>query len=136
MIFGFAFIGFSSCEDMLGDLGSDITREMLVDTWKVEETHSTYKSKEEVYWVEISLHPTDTSKIIINNFYNIDADAEAILNSRTLALPQQTIDGGYAVSGSGQIQGNKGNEIIWNYSADDGSEIPDKINAVYTRLTF
>ena len=128
---------FSSCEDLLGDLNPGFSREMLVDTWKVEETHSKYKSEEEVYWVEISLHPTDTNKVIIYNFYNIEADAEAIFSSGiNLELRQQTLKGGFTVRGAGQIQGNKGNQIIWNYSVDDGSGEPDNINATYTRLTF
>ena len=136
LIFGLSAVVITSCEDILGDLNSGITREMMVDTWKVEETPGQYKSEEEVYWVEISEHLTDTSKVIIYNFYNIDADAEAILNGSTLDLPLQTIEGGYIVEGSGEIQGNKGNEIIWSYSVDDGSGVPEKITAVYTRLTF
>ena len=133
LLFGFL----SSCEDILGDQDVEFTREMLVDTWKVEETHGVYKSEMEVYWVEISLHPMDTSKIIIYNFYNVDADAEAILTSgKNLELKQQTLQGGYTVAGSGQVQGSRGNEIIWSYSVDDGSGVPDNVSAIYTRLTF
>ena len=136
LIFIVSAVFISSCEDILGDLNSGFTREMLVDTWKVEETPGKYKSDEEVYWIEISEHLTDTSKVIIYNFYNIDADAEAILSGSNLDLPQQTLEGGYTVVGSGEIQGNKGNEIIWSYSVDDGSGVSEKITAVYTRLSF
>lgn len=136
MIFGLSTVVISSCEDLLGDLNSGITREMLVDTWKVEETPGQYKSDEEIYWVEISEHLTDTARIIIYNFYNVDADAEAVLSGTTLTLPQQTIEGDYTVEGSGEIQGNKGNEIIWSYSVDDGSGVSENITAIFTRLTF
>lgn len=132
-----AVAGLSSCEDILTDLGADITREMLEDTWKVEETGGSYKSAEEVYYVEISLHPTDSGRILIYNFYNVDADAEAVLDGgMDLLLPRQTIEGGYTVSGSGQVQGNKANQIIWTYSVNDGSGVAESITAVYSRLTF
>ena len=128
--------GLSSCEDLLTNLDSGITREKLIDTWKVDETPGSYKSALEVYWVEISEHPYDTSRVIIYNFYNVDADAEAVLSGSTLNLPVQTLEGGYTVSGSGEIQGSKANEIIWTYSVDDGSGVEDKVTAVYTRLSF
>lgn len=132
-----SFLLLFSCEDLLQDLDAGITRESLVDTWKVEETQGGYKSSEEVYWVEISLHPSDTARLIIYNFYNIDADAEAILlNGTRLDLPAQELEGGYTVNGSGEIQGNRGNQILWTYMVDDGSGIPVQFNATYTRLTF
>lgn len=134
LFFLLAIAALSSCEDLLTDSGD--LRDKLVDTWKVDETAVPQKSALEVYWVEISKHPYDTSRVVIYNFYNVDADAEAILSGSTLNLPLQTLEGGYDVSGSGQIKGSKANEIIWTYTVDDGSGVAENISAVYTRLTL
>jgi len=129
-------IGFSSCEDLLNDLDGGDPRDKLIDTWKVEETTGSIKSASEVYWVEISKHPNDSSKVVIFNFYNVDADAEAVLSGNTLSLPLQDLEGGFTISGKGEIQGSKANEIIWTYSVDDGSGMAENIKEVYSRLTF
>ena len=127
----------NSCEDILGDLNGRLSQDMLVDTWKVEENTGSYKSAEEVYWVEIEAHPSDTGRIVIYNFYNVEAEAEAILaGGMELIIPEQVLEGGYTVTGRGEAQGNRANQIIWTYTVDDGSGIPENITAIYTRLTF
>jgi hypothetical protein len=143
-----------SCEDLLSDQEGGDPRDKLVDTWKVDESpanlksagnynpdveeaaSSAYKSGLEVYWVEIEKHIYDTSKIVIYNFYNVDAAAEADLSGNTLSLARQTLRGGFTVSGSGQVQGSKANQIIWTYTVDDGSGQEERLTAVYTRLTL
>lgn len=129
----FAGLLLGSCEDLLRDSDGVDPRDRLVDTWKVDETPGKLKSEMEVYWVEISKHPYDTTKIVIYNFFNVDANAEARLSGSTLTLPQQELEGGYSVRGQGQVQGNKSNEIIWTYTVDDGSGIEEGYTAVYTR---
>jgi hypothetical protein len=132
----FALAGITACEDLLTDQPGD-PRDKLVDTWKVEETPGAVKKSElEVYWVEISKDPNDSTRIMIDNFYNVQAVAGAILNGNTLTLPAQTLEGGYDVTGTGQLQGTRPNEIIWTYRVDDGSGLAQNITAVYTRLTF
>jgi hypothetical protein len=127
----------TSCEDLLTDLGSGDPRDKLVDTWKVEETAGgRKKSAEETYWVEISKHPYDSTRVVIYNFYNVQDDAQAVLSGSTLTLPIQILQGGYTVRGSGQIQGVKANEIIWTYWVDDGNGVEERFTAVYSRLTL
>lgn len=123
----------NACEDLLGDIETGDPRDKIVDTWKCDEESSYYKSVKEVYWVEISKHPTDSSRIIIYNFYNVDADAEAIMNGLNLTLPLQTLEGGYTVSGNGLIRKDY-KEINWQYTVDDGSGDLDKAAALYSRL--
>ena len=125
-----ALLIFMSCEDLLSILGDP--RSKLIDDWKVDESSPTSKSGEEIYWVAITEHPTDSTKILISNFYNVGANVEALLSGRYLTLPGQTISGGYTVSGSGNIESDW-NSINWSYSVDDGSGIPESITAVYTR---
>jgi hypothetical protein len=129
-----AVTGLSSCEDILSD--SVDPRNKLTGTWKVDETAGTLKTALEIYRVEISKHPYDSNRIVIYNFYNVDADAEAVLSGRTLALPRQTLQGGFDVSGSGQITGSNANEITWSYTVDDGSSIPVSRIAVYTFVSL
>ncbi len=129
-------IGFTSCEDLLSDLDGGDPRDKLIDTWKVEETIGSKKSTMEVYYVDFFKHPDDSSKVVITNFYNVDAVAEAVLSGNSLSLPLQDLDGGFTLSGKGEIQGSKANEIIWTYSVDDGSGVAENIKEVYTRLTF
>jgi hypothetical protein len=128
--------GISSCEDLQTDLNGSDPRDRLVDTWKVEESGNPLKTGNDVYWVEISKHLSDSSKILIYNFYNVDADAEAILSNNVLDLPLQHLEGGFTVNGRGEIQGTRANQIIWTYSVDDGSGVAENVTAVYSRLTF
>ena len=131
-----ALTGITACEDLLTEQPGD-PRDRLVDTWKVEETvGGVMKSVLEPYWVEIRKHPYDSTRVLIDNFYNVDDRAEAILSGNTLTLPQQTREGGFSVRGTGQLQGTKPNEIIWTYRVDDGSGTEENYTAVYTRLTF
>ncbi len=125
-----------SCEDLLNGLDSGDPRDKLVDTWKVQEFLVPLKSALEPYWVEIEKHPDDSTRVIIYNFYNVDADAEAVLSGNNLSLPLQLLEGGYEVSGSGQIRGSNANEILWSYTVDDGSGESIRYSSLYTRLTF
>ncbi len=129
-------MGMFSCEDPLSNMEEGDPRDKLVDTWKVGDTADGKKSAMDVYWVEISKHFTDSSRIIIYNFYNVSSEAEAVLNGSKLTLPVQELEGGFLISGSGVIQGSKANEIIWNYTVDDGSGAAVSISEIYTRLTF
>lgn len=124
---------FISCEDLLNALGD--SRSRLLDYWIVDESLPAYKSGEEIYHVEISEHPTDSTRILISNFFNVGANAmaEAVLSGKTLSLSSQTISGGFTVTGSGTIHSDW-NSINWSYTVDDGSGVPETYTAVYTRL--
>ena len=122
-----------TCDDLLDNLDTGDPRNRLVDAWKCDEDSTYYKSGLEIYWVNISKHPTDSVRILISNFYNVDTDAEAILSGRKLTLPLQTLQSGYTVSGSGDVQADW-DEIIWSYSVNDGSGMTNNARAIYTRL--
>jgi hypothetical protein len=124
----------AACENLLGpDTLSD--RDKLVDTWKVIETSNPMKSQQGAYWVEIEKHPDQQDRILIYYFHGLGDDvyAEAVLSGRTLTLGKQTLEGGWIVQGNGEVQ-NSWDEIIWTYTADDGSGMLEKVSAVYTRL--
>jgi hypothetical protein len=69
----------------------------------------------------------------VDNFYNVDATAQVIVNGRNLSIPDQVMQGGYRVYGSGTVAANN-RSISWEYTVDDGSGQLDNATAVYTRL--
>ncbi len=123
----------TSCQDLLTVLDTADPRNNLVATWKCDEQGSYKKSAAEIYRVDIEKHPGDSSRVLIYNFYNIDAVAEAVLNGRILTLPEQNLEGGYKVSGRGEIQADW-DEITWSYAVDDGSGQSNEVTAVYTKM--
>lgn len=126
-------VSLTSCEELL-NLPGGIGRGRLVDLWLVNENLTSRKSAMEVYYVEIREHPSDSARILIANFLNVDSgtDAEAILSGRQLTLPTQTLEGGYTVSGTGDVS-DDWERIDWSYNVNDGSGIHDSYTAVYRR---
>jgi hypothetical protein len=124
-----------ACEDLLSDLDTGDARDKLVDTWKVDETSSPLKSELEVYWVDIEKHPDKINVIRIYSFHGLGdyIYAEASLSGTTLTLGHQVLTGGWTVQGSAAIQKNW-DEIIWTYTADDGSGQVMNVTAKYSRI--
>lgn len=124
------FVFLFSCELEDFNVDSDDPRDDIVDVWSCEEENNTGKLN---YTSEISKHPSDSSKIIINYIYGLgrDADAVATYKNRTITIPQQTIDG-IKIKGTGNVTSNY-SEITFNYTADDGSGEIDNVYALYTR---
>jgi hypothetical protein len=99
------------------------------------ETSHIYKSTESIYVVYIDPDPSDTTKVIISNFYNLGFDiyVYAKINSLNLSISQQTTKDGFKIlSGSGGISSNY-KEINWSYRVDDGSGEIDNVTATYTK---
>jgi hypothetical protein len=124
------FVLFFSCE--LEDFGvdSDDPRDDIVDVWSCEEESDAGTTN---YTSEISIHPSDSSKIIINYIYGLGRDAEAIATykNRTITIPQQDIED-IIIKGTGNVSSDY-SEIRFNYTADDGSGDIDNVFALYTR---
>ena len=123
----------TSCEDLLPGLLEQRSR--LVDDWRVDESITGNKSTNEIYRVTITEHSEDSTKVLISNFYNVGngAIAEAVLSGKNLTLHSQILQGGFTVSGSGEIQ-SSWDEIVWSYSVDDGSGIADYFSATFSRM--
>lgn len=121
------------CEDLLTDLGNDDSRERITGSWICDESEGYLKSLE-TYPVEIYLHPDDSTRVLIFNFFNLDPDisAEAILSGSRLILPGQTLEGGFTISGSGLISKSNA-QIDWEYTVNDGSGEDYELTALYTK---
>jgi hypothetical protein len=128
----------SSCEEARND--PDLAAS-LEGEWKVDESSSQYKSRlqGEVYYVEISLSPEDSTTLYISNFYNVNPDAQVVANlegTRLNLMADQQItrfQSTYTVKGgSGEIATDY-QSISWEYQVDDGSGMVDDVTAIYTR---
>ena len=122
----------TSCEDLLIGNDDGDPRNRIAGLWLCNESDDYLKSVKETYYVEIDIHPFDSTRVYISNFFNINDDAEAILAGERLTLPVQTLKGGFTVRGSGSVTRND-NQINWEYFVDDGSGVDYRITAVYTK---
>ncbi len=109
-------------------------RTKLVDYWKVNEQSQNFKSTKSYYTVEILKHQTDSSKMLIDNFYNLGYGKQAyavVNNDYTIDLPLQNLDG-FEIKGSGKISTDL-KTISWEYVANDGEGLIDSVKATYSR---
>jgi hypothetical protein len=125
-----------SCEDLFDNLeGDEDVRDKIEGQWSCDETSEYYKSTAEIFTVYISPDPDDSTRVFIDNFYELgyDVSVVATVSGRNLFIHTQTIGGGFTILGSGTIASNY-NTIEWNYSVDDGSGKTDNVTATYTKL--
>jgi len=130
LILGFAGIFcFSGCEE---ELFFDDPRDMITGTWEVEEESDLFKKKSTKYYrVEITSHPSDTSKVYLQGFYELPGSIEAEMNGYNLLIPEQTINGFTIQNGYGSISFAY-NRIEFAYYVAFTDE-RDYVTAIYTR---
>jgi hypothetical protein len=131
-VFIFFTASLASCDITEDLLGGDETITRIEGEWTVDEDSDFYKSGKSVYTVTISPDPDTEGGVIIDNFYGLNVPAYAVLSGMSLIVNTQTMAGGYEVEGSGRIDNNY-NEIVWEYTVDDGSGAVDSVTAVYTK---
>jgi hypothetical protein len=125
-----------SCEELLNNLGTQQNvREKIEGQWSCDETSEFYKSTAEIFAVYISPDQDDSTKVLIDNFYELgyDVSVVATISDRNLYIDSQTVGNGYTIIGSGSISSNY-NEINWNYTVEDGSGKIDNATARFTRM--
>jgi len=123
-----------SCE--LLDNPTDLSvAERLEGRWLCEEDNP-YKSAEDAYYVYIDISRIDSNTILIDKFFQLSSGAAyATISGMTLTLPNQTLEGGFDVYGSGTIaSGYK--QITWQYYVDDGSGDWSEISSIYTKEDY
>jgi hypothetical protein len=122
----------ASC-DKLNDLtGGSATISKLEGEWTCNEQSEVFKATTEVYTVTLSANADNPSGIIIDNFYGLQASAKATVANMSMIISNQSVEGGFTVSGSGTISSNF-REINLKYTVDDGSGVVDHVTAVYTK---
>ncbi|MBN1340892.1 MAG: hypothetical protein JXA03_16310 [Bacteroidales bacterium] len=104
-------------------------RDKFIGTWNVNETCS-----RDSYTVEIQADPSNSSQVIIKNFWLIGYQEKppyAIVTGSVLTIPEQAICDNYSneVKGSGTL--NK-DQIVLQYSVNDGADLWS-CTATYTR---
>lgn len=126
----------TSCE-LIDDAGpADNAISKLEGQWRCDETSQNFKkSTMSIYYVYISPHPGDTTRVLISNFYQLGdhVGASARVNDQTLTLDAQNLPGEFRiVSGSGTVSASF-KTINWSYRVDFGGGDIDNVSAVYTR---
>jgi hypothetical protein len=119
-------VAFASCTSE--NLNNVDDRDDYTGNWSCQETGSS--SGTSSYTVSISKSSTDSSAILIGNFYGLGASKTAIafVSGNSLTIQQQTVDNLNVLSGSGTLSGNT---INLHYSISQGGI--DNVDAVYTR---
>jgi hypothetical protein len=112
-------IALLSCTDDDGLLGSE-DRDAFLGTWNVIDSCS-----KDAYSVNIIKDTTNSSQVIIENFWLIGFDQKApyaIIAGTTISIPQQFIcdNNSNKVSGSGKLDKKT---ITLNYTVDDGADL-------------
>ena len=104
----------SACLDDISDL--DDPRDAIAKLWRVTESAQSYD-------VTISKDANESTRVLFTNFHNLGTSNKlyATLAGNTLTIPQQTLDGTYAISGSGTIA-NDLKSITFNYSVKEGAD--------------
>jgi hypothetical protein len=129
----FIFVLFNySCETIDTLTGGAATVAKIEGEWTCDEQSEIFKATAEVYTVTISADADNTSGVIIDNFYGLNASAKATVSGMSLNIPSQDVEGGFSVSGSGTISSNF-EKINLSYTVDDGSGTIDHVTAVYTK---
>jgi hypothetical protein len=121
-----------SCETIDTLTGSAATVAKLEGDWTCDEQSEIFKATAETYVVTLSADASDNSAVIIDNFYGLNASAKANVSGMSFILPNQNVEGGFSVSGSGTISSNF-EKITLSYNVDDGSGTVDHVTAVYTK---
>ena len=109
------------------------TRDDYLGLWQCEE-YDINQQFNASFQIEIFAHPTDESRILIDNFGWLGQgfQAEAVLDNTSLDIPQQFISA-TAINGSGYITDNMGG-LELQYTMDDGSGQPENLTATCTKL--
>ena len=121
-LIGFLVLSFLilSCTEGTDDINPQDDRDVFLGTWNVNETCNRIP-----YQVTITKDPTNSSQVIINNFWLIGPEEKAlyaIVAGSNIVIPQQNIynDEKTIVKGSGNM--NK-NTIEWEYTVNDGADL-------------
>jgi hypothetical protein len=129
MLLGFVLIIMFSCTEDGDILNPEEDRDMFIGTWNVNETCNRIP-----YQVTIIKDPSNSSQVIIENFWLIGPDEKppyAIVAGNTIVIPQQNIcnDDKTIVKGTGDLSNNV---INWEYTVNDGADLYTCI-ATYTK---
>lgn len=113
----------SSCETDPG-VGVD----NLAGSWVVNENGNFGNTS---YTVQIQESPATVNQIVISNFYNLGAGADAIanINGSTVTVPIQNVST-FEIEGTGTLSGS--NIISLNFTANDGQAV-DNVSARFTK---
>jgi hypothetical protein len=102
----------------------------IVGTWQCVEISSVHTPNP--YFVDIVRETSDSTRLVIDNFYNMGYGKEiyATLDGYDISLQSNLF--GFSIVGEAKVATNF-KTIEWEYEVDDGSGMIDYVTAVYTR---
>lgn len=105
-------------------------RDKFVGNWVCTETSK--QNGQQTFTVGITLNPSNSSQVLISNFYLFGADekANALITGNTITIPTQVFCS-HTISGSGFIDNSK-TIINWDYYVNDGQQT-DTCTAIYKK---
>lgn len=114
-----------SCEDDILDDFAD-PREQFFGNWDVSENEL-----KEAYSVSIVKNPSNSSEVLINNFWNTTGNPPAalVVGQKIIFNEAQFLDSESEVNGEGFLDNNK---ITWNYKVFDGAD-EIEYDAIFTQ---
>ena len=121
IVFGlFLALKMISCTVEDDPLNPTDDRDAFLGSWNVIESCS-----KDAYTVNISADPSNSSQVIIENFWLIGFNEKppyAIVAGTTITIPEQAIcyNASNIVSGSGNLDKGK---IEWDYTVNDGADL-------------
>ena len=134
MILVLSGIFLHSCEE--GSIFDD-PRDNITGKWLVNEESSVFKKSTDgdIYEVNITKHPTDSSAVYVGNFYNLGKGSEVkvFLEDLNLSIPVQNVAGYTILGGNGYVTSNyKKISLSYNVDLGLGGE-GDDVQAEYSR---
>lgn len=120
-------LAFFACEPFDNPDNTD-PRDNFTGNWTVNEVSALYGTN--TYTVTIVYDPSNSSQVLIRNFYHFgfDIDTYAIPTTGTITVPEQ-FTCNHTIKGKGTLSKNK---IEWTYTANDGADT-DSVAATYTK---
>ena len=118
----------ASCQKL--DTATDDERDNITGAWSCSENSQQFGPQS--FNVEVSKSPTDSTRILIDNFYGLGAGYSVYskMVNLNLTIPSQTVNGNQ-ITGSGTISSNY-KTINWTYTVIGGGTT-DHVTAVYTK---
>lgn len=136
LFFFIATVLFNSCtkeddtKNTTGTTSPSDPRNVFIGTWVSNEDSQVFGTT--TYSVDISVHSSVTTRIVVSNFYNLGfptSNCQMEISGNSITIFQQNLSG-YDVVGSGTLVNSS--TINLSYTTNDGAGI-DNVSTVYTK---
>ncbi len=107
-----------SCAPTTDDETED--RNSYVGTWSVSDQSSRLN-----YIVTITINPSNSTEILLNNFADLNTTAVGLVIGRSVVIDNQQLGTEYSVNGSGSYINSR--QLEFNFSLNNGIDIESRV---------